>query len=80
MACDKGDDLDNLFTVGFWVLTDAEDYFFSCEPESILTSLLSFFPVLIVWDESPRKHRHKIDKNISLVSVVLSLKRIDSGQ
>lgn len=60
MACGKGDDVDNLFTVSFWVLTDAEDYFFSCEPESILTSLLSFFPVLIVWDESSRKHGHRL--------------------
>lgn len=80
MTCGKGDDLVNLFTVSFWVLADAEDYFFSCERESILTFLLSFFPVLIVWDESLRKHQPRIDKNKSLVSGVLSLKRIDSGQ
>lgn len=51
------EDLYNLFIAIFWDLIDVEDYFFSCGPESILSFLSSFFPVLTVWDESPRKHQ-----------------------
>lgn len=40
MAWGKGVDLDNLFTVSFWVLIDAEDCFFSREPGSILPCYL----------------------------------------
>lgn len=62
MAHGKGYDSDNLFTVSFRVLTDAEDYYFSCDPENILMFLLPFFLVLIVWDESSRRHGHGTDK------------------
>lgn len=61
-------------------LTDVEDYFFHVNLRAFLLSWGFFPPVLIVWDESFRKHGHRTDKNESSITGLLSLKRIDSGQ